>query len=362
MPENLQKKTDFYAKDEAIRKTYYDEYVYAGLLNAFPSNGNGSVTKTGLTSKNPLVQVPVNPPPLTKEQVVDAFKKTLEGHPKKGTYIIGFYTLWDNSETAPKAYKIAGDLCLQYLRLIADEIQKPTCDADKAKKILIEIGERCSPGICLPGRVATVQLEYQRFTNAATEDELKFAALQLVEEFKTNILIQIFSDSAKTSAAGSNINTVHIIAHLQSQWKDQAGFNPPMDFYGDTVGSSDMLRYARAWNPNITSENVYHFLFQEFTSLYRKIDMTSPYPNKSNLFRVLYEAITGQTDENKIIINVGLYQERVRKILKDQGYDDGDIETKISLWFPDDDNGIPGMKIAPEAIELVLQDIGLLNG
>jgi hypothetical protein len=334
-------------------KTYYNELLLAHAATwGLVYEPSGSVSINGLKLKNPPLQMPESIPLLSKEKVIQSFADILEKHLQKETFIANYIRLWDDAQELlhhpEQEYRDTATLCLNYLLLLAHEVQKEGTDQAKAQHTLVELGVRCAPGICFPGRVTSLQLEFQKFVNPATADEVKFFILQTLETLKTDML---------TTLLGTHPQSVHIVTYLQDRWQDALGFTPLLDVYGIGDGSYGEQMTRNFLESLSMSEEEFK---RQFVTAYRGTDPQSPYPNKSNVFKAIYEKLIGDTDQNGIIMNIGLYQERMRTILKQQGMQDNEIDAQILRWIPEVD-GIQGKSIHPEAVELILADIGILN-
>lgn len=332
------------------RETYYNELLvnnWDTFLVSKPDHAG-----VNMHVRNALIPMPTNIPDILNQEILDRAKAILGDNSRAATYLQNIKeTLKKAGENQGQNNQALFQNIVSYLRLLA-QVWKDShgISLDNKKMSIIEIGEGCGNGICMPGRLTKIQLEYQRLVQPSSGDHVKTILLDEVEQFKNNILIDLIARNAIKSVNGVIVSgtipqgyEIHVFSWAQVKWTDY-GLNREAGQLDDYVPNVEAHRTG--WKLNALRDN--------FRNACEKMDE----PKVPALLNKVYESISGKKDENGLLLNADAYQTRLRNILKKQGYKPAEIDMELDKLITETDGQIT---ITKKAVKLMLIDVGALK-
>lgn len=180
----------------------------------------------------------------------------------------------------------AGKQTILIFKAIVAQLRDKQELTEADQKLLADTAEAMDK-TCFAARCTELEGAYQTWQRGQTgkgggASELQRILTSVVQDFKEGLLPEIVKDSPES---------VHAANYLKQRWTTLFEFRAPEDHAA--WQGPEILRRLRLNEQSAA---------QQFANMYTASDPTSPYPNKSILFRQLYEKLLGtQLQKNKPI-------------------------------------------------------------
>lgn len=309
---------------DAKVSTYFNLFirdVCRANKNAFggvPYAAHASVADLSL--RNPSVPIPEKIPEISDQEILKNVSKILLAHPKKESYLEIFAETFkrispgiNNPDIREyNAHKVTADNIRSYLKLVMHELinNKGIKEFNK-REAITEIATGCSGKTCLPGRLTKIQAVYQHLKHPELDDKVKFLLLDKVEEFKNDVLAALFAEYP---------NNVHIVNAAKVVWW-KCGLDKKAGELDDEL--------SKEVDGGKALDKIYKLLYlteakkKEFINLIRQ-----------NLVDEVFYAVQNDKNEEGFILNIDEYQNRLRKILRNEGIKPSKLDAKIACLIP----------------------------
>jgi hypothetical protein len=289
----------------------------------------------GVGRKAVILPEVADDPSMTKETVMGFFDHCLAGSPQKGAILQRLSAFWDESlpdqADGPKARAI--------LRYLTKQLSAKPALVPSDRKVLADVDEALKGG-CFVAKYTRLSVDFDGWRGAQQAgtdtgvSDFERAILSTVAGFKDAIVIGISQPAPQS---------VHLVSYLEQRWATLFGFNAQPD-HAAYQGPSSLAQIS------LTEEEA----AQEFLSRYCEIDPSSPYPNKTALFRAVYENMLAMKFGDQDIWNNPLFGQQLLRLVEN----DQDVMGYLLCFNAAD---VP-TGLRPEGAELILMSMGLLPG
>lgn len=308
-----------------------------GLGERIPAHGSVA----DLSLHNPAVPVPEKIPEMADKEIIDAVNNILDKHPKKETYVQVFVDTFkritpgkDNPDPDEfNKFQRTAEAIRPYLQVITHELlNNHELTDDRKREVLIEIALGCKE-TCLPGRLTKIQDVYQNLMQPELADKVRFILLDKAQQFKIAELASMFAKEA---------HNVHIVNLAKVVWGKEFGLSAEEGKLDEEIyaskGASQAVRAEKRQKR------------EDFKLLYLNPENQFPAPVdkfrnacKKKLLDAVFESVRDEKDDNGLILNLDEYQDRLRKILREEGLKPGSklnqdepnqIEDEIARLIP----------------------------
>lgn len=310
-----------------------------------------------LSLHNPPVPIPNNVPQKTEKEIFDVVYTIMAKHPQKETceaVIKDTLNRISPGKENPDLAAYRDDIPTAnairlYLNAVMHELAtNEKLTEDKQRSALIEITEGCKDNTCLPGRLTKIQNVYQQLINPIFEDQVRYVLLDKIEEFKNQLLATFWGkldhgvhavNMAKifwSKEFGLNKVAAELDAEIEKQIKD-LGCEAYQRVHGYRVSRKTLSKAPKHIQAAVM-ELGYEALKNEFhdLDLYKGSEKRMQFLQEchKNLKDEVFRAVRDSRDEKGTIFNILDFQQRAKKILREEGLKALEIDNEIERLFP----------------------------